>query len=198
VVVRAFRYSLLLAAPGAGVAALAGGPLLVALIPARVGGSGGTFGGDMLLLAPFLVASLGVWVTMPALLSSEHGMTRGRLLAVVLALLIVHAIATLIGRVLWGFDGAVLAMVLAPVVFVRFGLLIAAPATTRLLIRPAATICGISAVSFGLVALLTDELAHTPRAATGIVAAVGLAAYLALVSHAYPDESRTIARLAAR
>jgi hypothetical protein len=199
VVVRAFRYSLLLAAPGAGVAALAGGPLLVGLMPARVGGSGSKFGVDMLLLAPFLVASLGVWVTMPALLSSEYGMTRRRLVAITLALLAIHAIATLTGRALWGFDGAAVAMVVAPVVFVCFGLLAAAPGTTRLLIRPATTICGMSAISFGLVALLTHQLAHTPRAAAGIVAAaVGLTAYLALVSRAYPDESRTIARLAAR
>jgi hypothetical protein len=198
-VARAFRYSLLLAVPGAGVAALAGGPLLVALVPARVGGSGGAFGVDILLLAPFLVASLGVWVTMPALLSSHHQLTRGRLVAVVLALLTIHVLATLIGRLLWGFDGAALALVVAPIVFVCFGLPAAAPGTISRLIRPAATICGIAGVSFGPAALLTHELVSTHRATAGIAGAtVGLIAYLALISRAYPNESRTLARLAAR
>jgi hypothetical protein len=199
VVLRAFRYSLLLAAPGAGVGALAGGPVLVALMPTPIGSSGGMFGVDMLLLAPFLVATLGVWVTMPALLSTPRAVTSERLAVAVPGLLSIHVMATLIGRLLWGFDGAVLAMVVAPLVFVCIGLLVAAPGTTRLLLPPATAICGISAISFGLVAGLSHVLTHKPGAADGIAAAAaGVVFYSLLMAIAYPAETRTIARLATR
>jgi hypothetical protein len=198
-VLRAFRYSLLLAIPGAGVAALAGGPFLTVLMPSKVGTSGGAFAIDVLLLVPFLVGALGVWVTLPALLSTEHGLRRGRLGILILGLLSAHVAATLLGRALWGFNGALLAMAIAPVGFVWFGLRLTAPGTTSLLLQPAATVCGAGAVSFGLVALVIHPLAHLHGALPGIAGAgIGAAAYALLASHLYPAEARTIARLAGR
>jgi hypothetical protein len=196
-VMRAFRYSMLIAIPGAGVAALAGGPVLTALMPSKVGTSGGTFGLDVLLLVPFLVGALGVWVTLPALLSAENGLKGRRLFAVILGLLAVHLAATLVGRALWGFDGALLAMAVAPAAFVCFGLRLAAPRTALLLVRPAVTICGAGAVSFGMLALAIHPVARLHGALPGIVAAaIGVAAYSALASRLYPAEVGTIARLA--
>jgi hypothetical protein len=196
VVLRAFRYSLLLAAPGAGLAAVAGGPVVAALMPSRVGTSGDMFGTDILLLAPQLVATLGVWVTMPALLSTRHGLTRRSTTMLVLGLLTVHVAATLIGRALWGFDGAVVAMAVAPLTFVCIGLLIAAPGATRSLLAPTSTICGVGVLSFGVFALLIHTLAKQHGPVSGIAAAAaGAAVYALLVWRGYPDEIRTIVSL---
>ncbi len=199
IVLRAFRYSLLLAAPVAGLAAVAGGPVVAALMPSRVGSLGAMFGTDILLLTPLLVATLGVWVTMPALLSTQHGLTKRGMTMLVLGLFAVHVMATLIGRALWGFDGVVIAMAVAPFSFVCVGLQIAAPDATRALFVPTLTICGVGALSFGVFALLIHTLAHEHGPVAGIIAAAaGTTAYVLLVSRAYPDETRTIMSVAMR
>lgn len=198
-VLRAFHYSLLLAIPGAGVAGLAGGPVLTALMPSRVGTGGGVLGIDILLLVPFLVAGLAVWATLPALLSTEHGLNGRRLLLLIVGLLAVHGAATLFGRAVWGFDGVALAMAVAPTAFVWFGLRLAAPGTASLLLRPAATICGLGAISFGLLALAVHPLAQLHGALPGIVSAcIGVLAYGFLVWRLYPAEAGTLARLVRR
>lgn len=196
-VVRAFRYSLLLAAPGLGVAAVAGGPIVNALLPAGSRGQG-DFGLDILLLAPWLIATLGVWATLPALLSSPHRLIGWRLGAAVLALVLVHVVAAVIGRALWGFDGIVLTMAVAPTVFVAAALRTAVPATAGRLARPAAVVVAASAVSFGLPELLIRSVAQ-PGAVAGILAgAVGAILYAGLALIAFPEAARTFARLVAR
>jgi hypothetical protein len=198
-VLRAFRYSLLLAVPAAGAAAVAGGPVLSALMPSRVGSSGEALGIDVVLLLPFLVAALGVWVTLPALLSTDHGLRGRRLVTLIVGLLAVHFAATLAGRALWGFDGVLMAMAVAPGVFVWLGLRRAAPQTTLQLVRPAATICGVGAVSFGLVAVTIHPLTHLHGPLPGAIgAAVGTVIYALLAHRLYPAEAGTIARLARR
>jgi hypothetical protein len=198
-VVRAYQYSLLLAIPAAGVAALAGGPILIALTPSGVGTSGDVFGVDVLLLIPFLVGALGVWATLPALLSTHRDLKGGRLLALLLGLLTVHAAATVVGRAVCGFDGAVLAMAVAPTTFVWFGLRLAAPGTAPLLLWPAARICGLGAISFGPLALAIHPLAHLHGALPGIAGAgVGAVIYAFLAARVYPAEAGTIKRLATR
>jgi hypothetical protein len=63
---------LLLAAPGLGIAAVAGAPIVRALLPLDSTGSESYFGVDVVLLTPCLIATLAVWATLPALLSATH------------------------------------------------------------------------------------------------------------------------------
>jgi hypothetical protein len=197
-VARAFRYSLLLAAPALGVAAVAGGPIVQALLPQRAGGPHGYFGTAVLLLIPWLVATLAFWAVLPALLVHE-GRLRGTRLAVILAALVaLHLGATLVLRALAGFDGLILAMAVAPAAFVAAGLRIAVPEAGWTVLRNAAAVLTVGAVSFGVLDLAALALTSS-GALTGVVVAVaGACAYGILVWFAYPDSARTMLRLASR
>lgn len=197
-VIRAFRYSLLLAAPGLAVAAIAGAPIVRALLPADSKGSNSYFATYTLLLIPWLVATLGVWATMPALLSRTRGGGDSRLATGVGALLVIHVAAALVGRAVAGFDGLVVAMALAPVIFVVVGLRITAPGAVTDLARTTMTIGVAAAVGFGVARLALWAVAgSTP--ATGIGAAlVGAGLYVMLARLAYPDAARTFVGLVIR
>ncbi len=195
VVLRAFRYSLLLAAPGAAVAVVAGGPLVSAVMRARVGASGGQFGTDMTLLGPLLVATLGVWATLPAVLSVPDLMSRRRLFGAVLVLVAVHVLATLVGRATFGFDGVVVAMAAAPLTFVFFSQYAVAPGAARLLLRQAVTICPAVVIVFGALALLVKEAGLAGTAGEVAAAVVATLLYALLVRRLYPDEARTLMRM---
>jgi hypothetical protein len=198
VATRAFRYSLLLAAPGLGVAIIAGTPVLGVLLPSASHGSNSYFATYALLLIPWLVATLALWATLPVLLSKTGLLSGRRIAKAVSALLAVHIVATLAGRVIAGFDGAVFAMVAAPVAFVAVALRIAVPHAAPSMARTTAIIVATAALSFGLLELAVRILPH-PGPVPGILAALaGALLYAVLAARAYPDAARTFARLLGR
>ncbi|HEY2200964.1 MAG TPA: hypothetical protein VGH56_03675 [Solirubrobacteraceae bacterium] len=197
-ILRAFRYSLLLAAPVLAIVATAGAPIVRALLPADSSGSHSYFGTFVLLLIPWLIATLGVWVTMPALLARFHGFGGWRLLSAVVSLIAVHVVSVLIGRAIAGFDGLVLALAVAPAVFTIVGLGIAAPGTVTRLIRPTLILVAAAAVSFAAPALALLAVAGDTPAAGVAAALIGTALYIFLARLAYPDAARTLIGLVNR
>lgn len=198
IVTRAFRYSVLIAVPGLGVAAVAGGPIVRGLISGGSAASHQYFGIDLLLLAPWLVATLALWATLPALLAQASRPAKGGLTAAVIGLIGLHVLATLAGRAIAGFDGVIVAMSVAPVVFVAASLHLAVPAAGRELLRHALIIVAVGAASFGVFDLGARAIANA-GAVSGMAAAIaGALAYGGIAAAAYPDAARTIFRLAGR
>lgn len=195
-VVRAFRYSLLLAAPGVGVAAVAGGPIVRALLPTDAAGSNADFGLYVVLLIPWLVATLGVWATLPVVLSDAHRLRGARLAVAVLILAVVHVVASLVGRAIGGFDGIVVAMAVAPATFVAVGLRIVVPGVASRLLRLVAVIGGAAALSFGSLELIGRALTDVGPVTGILTAMAGTMAYAVLAGLADRDAARTLVRLA--
>jgi hypothetical protein len=197
-VLRAFRYSLLLAAPGLAVAAVAGAPIVQALLPADSSGSDSYFGTYVLLLAPWLIATIGVWATMPPLLVHVRGLRGWPMVAAVAGLIAIHIAAVLTGRVIAGFGGLVLATAVAPAAFVVIGLRIAAPATASHLVRPMLTISALAVLSFGLAGLLVWAVAGSSPAAGIVAGLMGGTGYVVLAGLAFPDAVRTFVGVVGR
>jgi hypothetical protein len=197
-VIRAFRYSLLLAAPGLGIAAVAGGPVVRALLPADSTGANSFFGVDVVLLIPWLVATLGVWATLPVVLSDADRLTGRRLAAAVIGLMVIHVAATLAGRALAGFDGVVVAMAVAPAAFVVVGLRAAGPGTGMRLLRLVAIVGAVAALSFGLLELISRSVAAAGPVTGIFTALAGALVYVGLAAMADRDAARTVARLVGR
>jgi hypothetical protein len=196
IVTRAFRYSLLLAAPGAAAAAVVGGPLLATLMPARVGASANEFSTYIVLLGPLLLGTLSVWALLPAILSTPATLWRRHAVAAATGLIIVHLAATVTGRVVWGFDGVVVAMAVAPAAFVVTATRLAMSGAATRLLRTAGTICAVSLLSFGFATLLMHVVLHGSDLVARLVAAgVGTAIYAAIISRTYPNEALTLCRL---
>jgi hypothetical protein len=198
IVLRSFRYSLLVAAPASGLAVIIGGPFVGALMYTRAGVSAGAFGTDMLLLSPLLIATLAVWATMPALLSSRDAIGPLRVFVASLALVAVHVVATLVGRAVWGFDGAVVAMAVAPATFVCFAQFGVARGTAVQLLRQSVPICLAVAAAFGVLALLAKAAGVAGAAGDGAAAVLGGLLYILFVLRFCPDEARTLLRLVGR
>lgn len=197
-VVQAFRYSLVLAVPILAVIAVAGAPVVGVLVSQRTDVTGASFGTYAALLGPFLVASLGVWTVLPAVLSSARRPTGWWMVTVTVGLLLLHALATVCGRLLADFDGVIVTMSIAPATFVIVGLSRVIPGTVIHMARPALTICAITVVSFGLLDFGAHRIAAGSTAAGILTAACALIVYGVLVSAVYGDEARALFRLAAR
>jgi hypothetical protein len=190
---RAFRYSLLAAAPGFAVAALVGGPIVHALISNR--SAHVSFARELLLLAPWMVATLGLWATLPAVLTQLMPTGERRLAAGVLGLIAIHVVATLVGRAIDGFDGVVVAMAVAPAVFTVVAVRSAIRGVGAALARSAMIVVGIAAVSFG-VPYLGFSAVLSGRLAIGFAsAAAGVLAYAGLAALAFPEAAKTVAAL---
>jgi len=108
---RSARWSSFAIAPVLALAATVGPVLFAAL---QSDGDAGDLGQLFVELGPWLAATVLLWTTLPALLAETRG---ERTLRFVPAVLAVHVAATLVGRWLWGFDGVVLAMAVAPLAF---------------------------------------------------------------------------------
>jgi hypothetical protein len=197
-ITRAFRYSMLVAVPGLGIAAVAGGPLVRALLPNNSAGAHASFGTDVVLLGPWLVATLAVWATLPALLADRNLLAGRRLAIAVGGMLAVHVIAALIGRAVAGFDGLIVAMAAAPTALVLVALPMTAPGAGRGLVRHAVIVVAIAAASFGAVALGAQAISNGGAIAGVVAALVGTLVYVPLAVLAYPDAARTVLRLAGR
>jgi peptidoglycan biosynthesis protein MviN/MurJ (putative lipid II flippase) len=109
---RGFRYAMLLVAPALAGLIVAGAPLVHALLPKSLSSAGvATLQTFAALLVPWTIAALLVNFLLPVLLA--FGRTR-LLGALAPALLALHVAATAAGTALFGVDGAVGAMFLAP------------------------------------------------------------------------------------
>ncbi|MGI8715025.1 MAG: hypothetical protein ACR2NR_17955 [Solirubrobacteraceae bacterium] len=194
-VIRSFRYSLLLSAVGIGVAAVAGSPVLGRLLPSSSHSSNSDFGADILLLIPWLVATLALWAALPAVLAAAGRLQGRRLGAAVVGLLSLHVVAMLVGRAIAGFDGMIVAMLVAPAVFVLVGLHQTVPGTAAALSRPAAVTVALAAVGFGIPAAAARLLAGGGAIAAVLAAGVGTVSYGLLAAATYPDLVRTLTRL---
>jgi hypothetical protein len=192
---RAFRYSLLAAALGFGVAVLIGGPVVRALVTTGSAGARESFSTQLLLLAPWVIATLGLWATLPALLANVTPSAERWLGLSVIGLVLAHICAALIARAIAGFDGLVVAMVAAPALFVAVALKLVVPSAGPVLIRNALVVATAAALSFGAAELLA-RAALGGGLLSGVLAALaGAALYAVLAAAAYPDAARTVAGL---
>jgi hypothetical protein len=192
---RAFRYSLLAAAPGLGVAILAGGPIVHALAVGARTGAHSSFGTEVLLLAPWTVATLGLWATLPVVLSGATPGLERRLAAAVAGLIAAHVVAVMAGRALAGFNGVVLAMAVAPLAFVLAVLRsVVAPAAASMLWMTAA-VAAIGLVAFGGLDLLARALIGGGVAGGLLAAIAGTAVYGAITAVAFRDVTARVVLL---
>jgi peptidoglycan biosynthesis protein MviN/MurJ (putative lipid II flippase) len=175
-----FRYAILIVAPALAALIVAGAPLVHALFPSSLKVDGvhslRVFAG---LLAPWTVVALLVNFLLPAMFA----LGRGKVLnALALPLLFAHVAATAVASALFGVDGAVGALFVAPACFATILIFVAAESTGRLrglateLARDSATFVGLSALAFGVGWAVASALSGQ-LAAPAAAAAVGCAAY---------------------
>jgi hypothetical protein len=194
---RAFRFSMLVAAPGLCVVALVGAPVVHAL-STSVARAHASFGADVLRLAPWTVATLGLWATLPVVLAHLGPRVERSLDLGVLGLLVVHVAAVLLGRAIDGLDGVMVAMAVAPMVFVL--------AMLRFVVRPAAgafardavRVVALAAIGYGLLWLVCQALLGPGVAGGSVAAALGSLAYGAMAALAFPEAVRTVRALLQR
>jgi peptidoglycan biosynthesis protein MviN/MurJ (putative lipid II flippase) len=178
---RGFRYAMLLVAPALAGLIAAGAPLIHALAPKSLSiVEVHTLRVFAALLVPWTVAALLVNFLLPVLLA--FGRTR-LLGALAPALLAVHLIATAMSTALWGIDGAVGAMWVAPACLAAVLLVSGAG---RADVRPVvgqlsgdgARFLALAAVAFGTGWAVGDALGADLAQAT-VAGVVGCVAYLA-------------------
>ncbi len=190
---RAFRYSLLVAAPGFAVATLVGGPLVHALIAGKTAHV--SFAHELLLLAPWTVATLGLWATLPAVLTQLEPASERRLAAGVVALLAIHVAVTLLARALGGFNAVVAVMAVAPAVFTLAALRWSVPRAAAPMGRSATLVVGIAAVSYVAAYLVFAAVIGTTVIGGFAAAAIGSLVYVGLAAGAFPDAVATVLAL---
>lgn len=185
---RAFRYSMLVATPGLGAGILAGEPIVRALLASRTHGGRG-FATDLLLLIPWLVATLGLWATLPAVLARTRGHRLGQTTAIVTVLLCVHIGAAFIGRAVGGFHGLILMLAAAPALFTITSAVRLGARVSRHLARDGALIVALAGIAFA--AALPVRGAIGGGAGAGVAAALlGFATYGVLAALAFPSMAR--------
>lgn len=155
-----FRYAMLLSAPALAGVVVCGAPLVGALLPASLPPSEvAELQRFVLLMAPWLVAAQLVNLLLPVMFA----LGRARLVNACAPLLVGLQLAfTAIAGMLFGLNGVVGAMFLAPLAFVAFMLLTEGgadlPAVVRELLRDGARFILLAAGSFGGAAVLTLAL----------------------------------------
>jgi hypothetical protein len=183
-----FRFSFLLAAPGLALAAVIAPPLLHALLPGQVGAHDtSTLQAFILLLGVWLVAALLAALTFPALFSAGLMM---RINALLIPMLVIHIAAGLAGRALFGSDGVVAAMGLAPGLLVVAMLAMShgrrAPVVFAAIARDGLRIAAVVIATIGLLALLGGALDGAAARIAG--ALLGALAYAAIIRRLFPAE----------
>jgi hypothetical protein len=178
---RGFRYAMLLVAPALAGLIAAGAPLIHAVLPKSLTlAEVHTLRTFATLLVPWTVAALIVNFLLPVLLA----IGRARLLgALAPALLALHLAATATGTALWGVDGAVGAMWVAPAALAAVLLVSGAGrAEARPVVRQlggdGARFLGLAALAFGGGWAVGDALG-ADLAQASVAGAVGCGAYLA-------------------
>ena len=175
-----YRYAMLLVAPAMAVLITAGAPLVHALLPHSLTSADvdrlRTF---TALLAPWTVVALLANFLIPALLAAG----RSRLLnQLALPLVAVHVVATAVGSALFGVDGAVAAITVAPACLVVVLLLAGAgersSAVAQKLTSLTGAFAGLAILAFGLAWAISVPLPSSGLAAL-CAGAIGGLAYLA-------------------
>lgn len=177
---RAFRYSMLVASPGLAALIVSGQPVLRALLSSRAHGGHG-FATDLMFLIPWLVATLGVWATLPAVLAQSRASGGTQTLAIVAVLFGIHLGASLLGRAVGGFHGLILMLAVAPAALMVASSAQLSPRLNISLAREALLILALVSAAFGAAALLLRALAGGGAAAGVASAAVGAAVYAVLI-----------------
>ncbi len=160
-------------AAAAGVFALVGDRIIhAALGPAYEGAAGNEIGSLIVLLGPWMAASIGVTITFPMLFVAGRD-RRLPLLAV--AALVFHVVATWIAVSLFELDGAAVALTVSTLAVLVALLLLLSPQVltegARGLLLGAAVTGGLALVAFGAASLILPE---EPAAAVGAVVFAGL------------------------
>jgi peptidoglycan biosynthesis protein MviN/MurJ (putative lipid II flippase) len=174
-----FRYALLIVAPALAALIAAGAPLVHELLPGSLDADGvRSLQAFTALLVPWTAAALLVSLLMPALFAVGRA---GLLNALSIPLLVIHLVATAVGQMLFGVEGSVAALCVAPSCFAATLLVVGAgPGARRVgreLAGGAVRFLGLAAVAFGVGAAVASAL---PSAAGAPVAvAIGGAIYVA-------------------
>jgi hypothetical protein len=160
-------------AAAAGVFALVGDRIVhAALGPAYEGEAGNEIGGLIVLLGPWMAASVGVTITFPMLFVAARD-RRLPLLAV--AALVLHVVVTWIAVSLFELDGAAVALTVSTLAVLVALLLLLSPqvltAGARGLVAGAAVTGGLALAAFGAASALLPE---EPAAALGALVFAGL------------------------
>ena len=173
------RYALLIVAPALAVLIVAGAPLVHVVLPNSLDEQGvrslQTF---TALLVPWVAAALLASLLMPAMFALGRAVLVNVL---ALPLVVVHLVATLVGNALYGVDGSVAAMAVAPACFAAAMLATVAGPRTAQVARATAGGClrflGLAGAAYGAAAAIAVAL-PSPAAAALVAAAVGSALYL--------------------
>jgi peptidoglycan biosynthesis protein MviN/MurJ (putative lipid II flippase) len=178
---RGFRYAMLLVAPALAGLIAAGAPLIHAVLPRSLTlAEVHTLRTFATLLVPWTVAALIVNFLLPVLLAFGRARLLGALAPALLAL---HLVATATGTALWGVDGAVGAMWVAPAALAAVLLVSGAGReearpVVRQLSGDGARFLGLAAVAFGT-GWAVGEMLGADLAQAVVAGAVGCGAYLA-------------------
>jgi hypothetical protein len=176
---RGFRYAMLLAAPALAGLIVAGAPLIHAILPKSLSSAEvQTLQTFAALLVPWTIAALLVNFLLPVLLAFGRTRLLGALAPTLLAM---HLLATAIGTALFGVDGAVGAVWVAPAGLAAVLLLSGAgraqaPAVLRRLSSDGARFVALATLAFGAGWIAGSALEAELAQAT-VAAAVGCAAY---------------------
>jgi peptidoglycan biosynthesis protein MviN/MurJ (putative lipid II flippase) len=178
---RGFRYAMLLVAPALACLIAAGAPLIHALLPRSLSlAEVHTLRTFATLLVPWTVAALLVNFLLPVLLAFGRARLLGALAPALLAL---HLAATATGTALWGVNGAVGAMWVAPATLAAVLLVSGAGrAQARPVVRQlggdGARFLALAALAFGT-GWAVGELLGADLAQATVAGVVGCGAYLA-------------------
>ncbi len=167
-----FRYAMLIVAPALALLIVAGAPLVHELLPGSLDAEGvRSLQRFTALLTPWTAAALLVSLLLPALFAIGRA---GLLNALSLPLVALHLAATAVGSALFGVEGAVAALCVAPACFaavlLRAGAEREAGRVARELLWDGARFLCLAGAAFGASAALAGAL---PSAAAAPVAAVG-------------------------
>lgn len=175
-----YRYATLVSAPVLAAGAVAAAPVVEALLPDALGSAQTSqLTTSILLLAPWLAAALLLNFAIPALFAIGRARAVNLLAAPMLAL---HVAVTILAGAAFGADGAIAAMVVAPLLFAVVLLAIgargASGAVAAELALDTARAAGLAAASFGVGALLVAAIGAEGLLAAALAAGVGGALYL--------------------
>lgn len=176
---RGFRYAMLLVAPALAGLIVAGAPLIHAILPKSLSNAEvRTLQTFAALLVPWTIAALLVNFLLPVLLAFGRTRLLGALAPTLLAM---HLLATAIGTALFGVDGAVGAMWVAPaclaaVLLVSGAGRAQAPAIVRRLSSDGARFVALATLAFGA-GWIAGSAMEAELARATVAAAVGCAAY---------------------
>ena len=173
-----FRYALLIVAPALALLVVGGAPLVHAVLPGSLDAAGvRSLQVFTLLLVPWTAAALLVSLLMPAMLALDRAVMLNALAAPLVAL---HVVATLVGNALFGVEGSVGAMWVAPTCFAAIMVVCLAGSQSGRVLRETAggslRFLGLAAAAYGAAAAITAAVPSTAAAAAASV--LGTVLYL--------------------